>query len=60
MLMNGTENAFEIIGAVESILKQCGRRDEIKDIRKRMMSGDYDNVKKVATEVTYGILEFKE
>lgn len=50
-------NAFCIMGTVSSILKQCGRRDEIPEVMARMKSGDYDNLCDVAEEVTHGTLK---
>lgn len=51
-------NAYAIIGTVASVLRQCDRRDDIEPTRIRMMEGDYDNLLKVATEVTYGLVLF--
>ena len=60
MKMQGDENAFEIIATVAGILKQTGRSSEIREVRRKMMKGDYEHLKAVATEETQGVLTFKE
>lgn len=53
-------NAFYILGAVSKLLKDVGREDEIPDVMKRMKSGDYENLCKVAEEVTHGSIKVVE
>lgn len=50
-------NGGAIMGIVCTMLKQSGRRDEVKDVRRRMMSGDYDNLCDVAEEVSDGSIK---
>lgn len=51
-------NSFVIMGYVICLLRDAGRGKEILGVLKRMQSGDYENVKKVAEEVTYGSITF--
>lgn len=50
-------NAFYIMGVVYKLLKEVNRGDEWPAIQKRMMGGDYDNLCRVAKEVTFGSIE---
>lgn len=50
-------NAVYIIGMVCRLLKEVGREDEVAGVRDSMMSGDYDNLCKVAEEVTFGSIQ---
>ena len=50
-------NAFCIMGYVSRMLKESGRGDEVKATMDKMMSGDYDNLCKVAEEVTFGSIQ---
>ncbi len=47
-------NAFVIMGYVQSLLSEAGRKDEIPAVMERMRSGDYANLCAVAEEVTFG------
>lgn len=47
-------NACSIMGVVQKLLKDAGRRDEWPAIQERMMAGDYRNLCAVAEEVTHG------
>ena len=47
-------NAVFIMGAVRRLLADAGRADEIPGVTLRMKSGNYENLCKVAEEVTYG------
>lgn len=49
-------NAMVIMAHVMSLLKQVGREDEVAAIRERMMEGDYENLCRVAEEVTFGTI----
>ena len=51
-------NAFAIMAQVKSILTQSDRLDEWEAIRERMMQGDYEHLKQVASEVTFDVLQF--
>ena len=51
-------NVFCIMGVVSTLLKQTGRKDEVKGVMARMRSGNYANACAVATEVSYGSIEF--
>ena len=37
-------NAFALMAIAEDWLRQMGRRDEFRDMRTEMMSGDYNNL----------------
>lgn len=50
-------NAFCIMGVVSKLLKEVGRGDEVKAATERMMAGDYDNLCKVAEEITFGSIK---
>ena len=46
-------NAFAVLGAVQSFLKQCGvDATDIAEWHDEATSGDYDNLLKVCTEAT--------
>lgn len=45
---------YYLLGAVQEHLKAKARIDEWPGIRERMESGDYENMCKVAEEVTFG------
>lgn len=47
-------NAFAIMGYVKELLKDVGRGKEWPEISARMMGGDYNNLCKIAEEVTNG------
>ena len=51
-------NVFCIMGVVRNLLKQTDRKDEVENTMARMESGDYANACAVATEVSYGSIEF--
>lgn len=53
-------SAFQVMGLVGALLKQTGRNDEWPAIRERMMSGDYANLCAIATEVSFGSIEFTD
>ncbi len=50
-------NAFTIMGYVTRLLKDASRGDEVETVMDRMKSGNYDNLCKVAEEVTYGSIK---
>ena len=50
-------NAYCLMGIVHKLLKQTGRGKEWPHIQKRMKSGDYENLCRVANEVTRGSIE---
>jgi hypothetical protein len=50
-------NAFGVMAAVHQLLKAVDRNDEWPEIQERMMSGDYENLCKIAKEVTFGSIE---
>lgn len=52
-------NAFAIMAIVKRLLKESCREADWPDAQERMMSGDYENLCSVATEVTYGSIEFE-
>ena len=43
-------NAFAIIGKVKKALKKAGYNDEVESFMKEAMSGDYNNLLRVAME----------
>ena len=47
-------NAFVIMGYVRRLLRESGRSKEWPLIQTKMLSGDYENLCKVAEEATYG------
>ena len=47
-------NAWCIMGVVKRLLEDTDRHDEIDTVMERMKSGNYDNLCKVAKEVTFG------
>ena len=47
-----------IMGVVSDLLEQTGRKDEVRAVMTRMRSGNYANACAVATEVSYGSIEF--
>ena len=47
-------NPNVIIGLVRRLLIDTDQADKWPEVRQRMKSGDYDNLCKVAEEVTYG------
>ena len=49
-------NAFAIMGHVRRLLIDVGRGDEWPKIRKRMMSGGYNNLCETAADVTNGAI----
>ena len=51
-------NAFAVMGFVRRLLKETDRLDEWPAAQERMQSGDYNNLCAVASEVTYGAIEF--
>ena len=51
-------NVVCIMGVVTDLLKQTGRGDEVESVMARMKSGNYANACAVATEVSYGSIEF--
>ena len=51
-------NVFCIMGVVSDLLKQTGRGDEVESVMARMKSGNYANACAVATEISYGSIEF--
>lgn len=51
-------NVFCIMGVVTDLLKQTGRGNEVSAVMARMRSGNYANACAVATEVSYGSIEF--
>lgn len=51
-------NAFAIMGAVQRLLKDAGRGDEVAGVMARMTSGDYRHLCEVAEEVTNGTFTF--
>lgn len=53
-------NAFVIMGYVKRLLEDSGRGKDWDAARKRMESGDYENLCKVASEVTYGSITFTD
>lgn len=50
-------NAWVIMGYVSRLLKEAKRGDEWPDIQRKMMSGDYENLCKIAKEATFGSIE---
>ncbi len=50
-------NAFAIMGYVHKLFRDTDRLNEWPDVQKRMMQGNYDNVCKVAEEVTFGCIK---
>jgi|TARA_Y100000296_G_scaffold59850_1_gene69215 hypothetical protein len=51
-------NAFFIIGMVKKILQEMGKsKIEITEAVEKMQDGDYDNLCRVANEVTDGFVE---
>ena len=50
-------NAYFIMGQVDRLLKACGRSDEIPAVMERMRSGNYENLCRVAEEVTFGSIQ---
>jgi hypothetical protein len=51
-------NAFFIIGMVKKILQEMGKsKIEIIEAVEKMQDGDYDNLCRVANEVTDGFVE---
>lgn len=52
-------NAFVIMGLVMRLFKAAGREKDWPEISKKMMSGDYRNLLKVAEESTGGSIKFK-
>ena len=51
-------NAFALMATAEDFLRQMGRRDEFRDMRTEMMSGDYNNLLRVF-QVKFGdLVEF--
>ena len=53
-------NAWAIMGIVSDLLKRTDRKDEVKEVMDRMMSGDYENLCEVATEVSNGVITFDD
>jgi len=52
-------NAFAIMGAVDSVLRQIGKsKEEISEVLNDMQSGDYEHLKFVAVDSTNGLIEF--
>lgn len=47
-------NAYAIMAYVRRLLYETDQKEKWPDIQKRMESGDYDNLCKVAEEATYG------
>ena len=50
-------NGLEIMGGFQQLLKDADRENEIENVMKRMMSGNYDNLCNVAEEVTHGSIK---
>lgn len=50
-------NAFVIMGYVHKLLVAAGRKDEWPKIQSEMMSGDYENLCRIAKESTFGSIE---
>ncbi len=51
-------NAFAVMGLIKKVLQEMGKsKTEIAEALKEMQSGDYDNLCKVAKEVTNGFVE---
>ena len=53
-------NAWIIIAYVRELIVKSGREKEWPKIDKRMRSGSYENLCKVATEVTFGSITFTD
>ena len=43
-------NAYFLLGVAHSLSRQLDREEDVKDIHKRMMSGNYENLLKVFEE----------
>ena len=51
-------NAFYIMGAVKQVLQEMGKsKTEIEEAMRKMESSDYENLCRVANEVTDGFVE---
>ena len=51
-------NAFALMAIAEDWLRQMGRRDEFRDMRTEMMSGDYNNLLRVFQTKFGDLVEF--
>lgn len=51
-------NALTIMATVRNLLREIGRGKEWPAVRTRMVGGNYANLCAVATEVSYGSIEF--
>ena len=51
-------NAFALMAIAEDWLRQMGRRDEFRDMRTEMMSGDYNNLLRVFQTKFGGLVDF--
>ena len=51
-------NAFALMSIADDFLRQMGRRDEFRDMRTEMMSGDYNNLLRVFQTKFGGLVEF--
>lgn len=47
-------NAFFIMAMVKKLLEKSGRGSKWPGVQLKMRSGDYDNLCKIAKEVTFG------
>lgn len=50
-------NAYFIMGQVHRLLKTVGREKEWPKAQKEMTSGNYENLCRVAKEITFGSIE---
>jgi hypothetical protein len=55
-----TGNAFVIMGVVQRLLRETGRSDEWPATREAMQAGDYDNLCRVAEEVSHRTITFTD
>ena len=51
-------NAYAIMGTVTALMRASGCADELPAIMVRMRSGDYNNLCRIATEVSNGSITF--
>ena len=50
-------NAFAIMARVKHVLKDMGRSADWEDLRRKMMSGNYETVCSLAEEATCGVIQ---
>jgi len=50
-------NSFYIMRMVRKLLTESGREKDWPEAQERMMPGNYDNLCKVAEEVTFGSIQ---